>query len=144
MRTLSPQQRKDLQHRVLNRGQRQLSALIKGDRRIMPKTDLDKFLEEEDQRAAKKQELIDQLLADRAEAVKTFDDQLAKLGYRSSTTKEPRAAKAGTRQRDPNKPCGVCGFVTNPPHDARAHRSQGKTKKPFGSDDLATLSMTRV
>jgi hypothetical protein len=46
------------------------------------------------------------------------------------------AGKTGiTRKRDPNKPCDTCGFVTDPPHDSRAHRAQS-TKKPFTAKEL--------
>jgi hypothetical protein len=49
----------------------------------------------------------------------------------------PAKKKAGaiTRQRDPNKPCDTCGFVTSPSHDSRAHRSQSP-KKPFTTKEL--------
>lgn len=47
------------------------------------------------------------------------------------------------RQRNPNRPCPVCKFVTDPPHDARAHRSQGKTKKPFAAAELKELGYSR-
>lgn len=37
------------------------------------------------------------------------------------------------RQRDPEKPCPICNIKG---HDARAHRSQGKNKKPFTKEEL--------
>lgn len=57
---------------------------------------------------------------------------------------EPEAKKKIiTRHRDPNEPCSVCGYCTNPPHDARKHRSQGAAKKPFTDRQLAELSLTK-
>lgn len=50
----------------------------------------------------------------------------------------PKGKKAKqTRQLDPNKPCTVCKFATEPNHDARRHRSQGEKKKPFTEKELA-------
>ena len=44
--------------------------------------DVEKFLAEQKSFEDRKQELIDDLLRQKAEAVKTFDEKLAKLGYR--------------------------------------------------------------
>jgi hypothetical protein len=49
-----------------------------------------------------------------------------------------------TRPLDPSKPCGVCGFVTEPPHDSRSHRFQGEEKKVFGVKELEQLKLKKV
>lgn len=101
-------------------------------------------------------ETLKQKRAKLAEQLKEVDDEiedlkqlrrhqllaeLKELGYDGPKTTK---ASAAIRQRDPNKPCAVCEFVTAPPHDSRAHRSQGKTKKPFTADDLREKGMRKV
>ncbi len=93
--------------------------------RVMPKTDVQKFLEEEQERSARKQEMIDAILMDRDEKMKEYDDQLKLLGYKEM----PAPKGKGTRQRDPNKPCPVCGELG---HDARKHRADNLKKKKTG------------
>jgi hypothetical protein len=51
----------------------------------MPADDVDKLLAEQKAFEDRKQKLIDDLLKERAAAVKEFDDKLAKLGYKSGT-----------------------------------------------------------
>lgn len=53
-----------------------------------------------------------------------------------------RNAAKGTRQPS-DKACPTCGFRTEPPHDARAHRSQTE-KKPFTDEELAAMGRSRV
>jgi DNA repair exonuclease SbcCD ATPase subunit len=80
---------------------------------------------------ALKQGAIEELLEQR----KTIDEQLSQLGFEQ----QPKSAKGKvTRQRDPEKPCGVCKFATDPPHDGRAHKSKQKAGKftPFNADEL--------
>ncbi len=91
----------------------------------MPKTDVQKFLEEEKERSERKQQMIETVLAERAEAVKTYDEQLRLLGYQ----KQIPVAVSSTgikRQRDPSKPCGQCGAIG---HDRRFHRAENIKKK---------------
>ena len=45
--------------------------------------DIEKFLAEEKSFEERKQGLIDDLLRQKTEAMKSFDDKLAKLGYRA-------------------------------------------------------------
>ena len=52
-----------------------------------PADAIEKFLLEEKAIEDRKQALIDDLLRQRAEAIKAFDDQLAKLGHKSSAGK---------------------------------------------------------
>ena len=64
-------------------------------------------------------------------------------------TYELRAAgrgvsRRGTRQINVNRPCPICGFKTVPPHDARAHRSQGDKKKAFTADELSAKGMQKA
>ncbi|MFO1173175.1 MAG: hypothetical protein U1E49_19685 [Hyphomicrobiaceae bacterium] len=55
-----------------------------------------------------------------------------------------RGGSGGKRFSDPNRPCPVCKFRTEPFHDARTHRSQGRTKKPFTAEELRKLGLTRA
>ena len=64
-------------------------------------------------------------------------EELRSLGWSPSpasrnTLSKPKG-EGVKRQRDPNKPCPICNITG---HDARAHRSQGKTKKPFTPEEL--------
>lgn len=54
-----------------------------------------------------------------------------------------RPAKT-TRKVDASRPCPVCGFNTTPPHDARAHRSQGANKRPFTAEELAEKGLVKA
>lgn len=86
------------------------------------------------------------------EALFAIDGYLAELEglgfkYKIVPADEPAAptTKTGiTRQRDPNAPCDVCGFVTRPPHDGRKHRSQGDKKKPFTDAELSLLGLKKA
>lgn len=52
---------------------------------------IEKFLQEQKAVEDRKQALIDDLLRQRAEAIKAFDDKLAMLGHNSSTNKRRRS-----------------------------------------------------
>lgn len=54
-----------------------------------------------------------------------------------------RGGATGRRFSDPNRPCPVCKFRTEPFHDARTHRSQGRNKKPFSAEELKKLGLAR-
>lgn len=74
--------------------------------------------------------------------------ELGQLGYRyrivdGGRGRGPRgASRKGTRQVK-DAPCPVCGFKTNPPHDARAHRGQ-MDKKPFTAAELKAKGLEKV
>ena len=68
--------------------------------------------------------------------------ELNELGFSYELTSGVRSQ--AQRKRNPDRPCPVCKIVTDPPHDARAHRGQGrKTKKPFTAAELKELGYTR-
>jgi vacuolar-type H+-ATPase subunit H len=78
------------------------------------------------------------------EARKRAEEAIAdlnSLGHSYSLVEGSQTAKKSktgiTRQRDPNKPCDICGFATDPGHDGRVHRAQGDKKKPFTAAELA-------
>jgi hypothetical protein len=52
---------------------------------------IDKFLLEQKAVEGRKQALIDDLLRQRAEALKAFDEKLEKLGHKSSSSKQRRS-----------------------------------------------------
>lgn len=58
-----------------------LPQLVRRGEKVMPKDEVQRFLDEEKTRQERKQALIQQLLDARDAAVKEFDDQLALLGY---------------------------------------------------------------
>jgi len=51
--------------------------------------------------------------------------------------------RKGTRTVNAERPCPICGFKTNPPHDARAHRSQDP-KKAFTAEELDAKGMRKA
>jgi hypothetical protein len=53
--------------------------------------DVEKFLREEKAVEDRRQALIDDLLRQRAEALKAFDEKLEKLGHKSSNSKQRRS-----------------------------------------------------
>jgi hypothetical protein len=61
-------------------------------------------------------------------------------GRRISSGQESRK---GTRQVNAERPCPICGFRTEPPHDARRHRGQDP-KRPFTDEELKANNMRRV
>jgi hypothetical protein len=84
----------------------------------------------------------------KTEALKKAEDaisELKALGFSYSLAEgdsKPKGKTKSTRQRDPNKPCSVCGYVTDPPHDGRLHRNQDP-KKPFTAKELGELGLTK-
>ena len=56
-----------------------------------PSDPIEKFLLEEKAVEDRKQALIEDLLRQRAEALKAFDEKLAKLGYRAPTGRQRRS-----------------------------------------------------
>lgn len=68
-----------------------------------------------------------------------FNYRLSEGGTRRSSGGE----RKGTRQVNAERPCPICGFRTEPPHDARRHRSQDP-KRPFTDEELEANHMRRV
>lgn len=58
-------------------------------------------------------------------------------------TKFARETSRSSTRKQANKPCPVCGFATNPGHDARKHRAQGDKKRPFTSKQLKELGLVK-
>ncbi len=77
-------------------------------------------------------------------------DDLTALGFNyrlvegavSVTKRLARTQKGDRRVKD--APCPVCEFKTNPPHDARKHRGQGKRKKPFTPAELKEFGLKKA
>lgn len=51
------------------------------------------------------------------------------------------AGRKGTRQVRADRPCPVCKFVTEPPHDGRRHKGH---PAPFTDEELEQQGMRRV
>lgn len=84
-----------------------------------------------------KAEAVQDILGQR----KVLDEQLKMLGYEDGVRRRPQG---GRRVIDPTKPCTVCNFITDPPHDSRKHRGQGDKKHAFTPKQLEELSMKRL
>jgi hypothetical protein len=67
---------------------------------------------------------------------------LRDLGFDYALSKK-RAHKRVNGKRLSGRPCGICGFATEKPHDARSHRWQ-KPKAPFSDKELDGRNMRRV
>jgi hypothetical protein len=55
-----------------------------------------------------------------------------------------QGSRRGTRQVNAERACPICGFRTIPPHDARAHRSQGDKKKAFSAEELSAKGLQKA
>lgn len=72
--------------------------------------------------------------------------ELNELGYNYRLGQGGRGRSTGSRKgtrQVKDAPCPVCGFKTNPPHDARAHRGQDE-KKPFTAAELRAKGLEKV
>jgi hypothetical protein len=59
--------------------------------------------------------------------------------------KSGKKKSAGRGQQKPGTECPDCKFATDPPHNGRQHRSQGKGKhKPFTGAELTKLGLKKV
>ena len=104
---------------------------------------LDRLKQLDDERAS----IIE---AARAAAFAQAEEAVALLnaiGYTCEIAFAPEPAAAPRKTARPvrtNRPCPICEFRTDPPHDARRHRSQGEHKQPFGDEELMQLGLRRV
>jgi hypothetical protein len=92
-------------------------------------------IEQLDKRRA---ELIRQL----QRAADSVNAQLSKW-LPAGITEMPRKAKESYNRARKDAPCSVCGFKTEPPHDARSHAQQNP-KGPFTASELADRKLERV
>lgn len=80
----------------------------------------------------------------RTQAIKKAEEAIAalnELGFRYTLSVAGEKANGAREIKD--VPCSVCGFKTNPLHDARSHRGQDP-KKAFTADELKARTMTRA
>jgi len=100
---------------------------------------LERLRKLDQERDALAQQAKEQLIARANEVIK----ELNKLGfnYRLASSSRTREARGGI---SPNKPCQICKFRTDPPHDARRHKAQGRDKKPFTQAQLRDFGYTRL
>lgn len=84
-------------------------------------------------------EAVAEALAQAEDAIAT----LASLGQRYRLVRASGRGK-GMRQTNPDRPCPVCQFKTDPPHDARQHRGQGKSKRAFTASQLTELGLKKA
>jgi len=100
------------------------------------------------ERRVKLQEQIDEvdtkILDLKRERAAELLAELKELGYDTGGKRAKKEEGTVIRRRDPNKPCAVCEYVTAPGHDARMHRSQGKSKKPFNAEELKEKGLKKV
>ena len=87
-----------------------------------------------------KEQAKGEALAQAEEAIEILNS----MGFQYELVEEGRAKKANGGRRSPSGACPVCKFATEPAHDARKHRSQGESKKPFAKDELEMMHLKRV
>jgi hypothetical protein len=92
---------------------------------------------------AEKSKLIESAKSEALERAKHAISDLNALGFAYSLTQASVAKKAVGRRPSDN-PCRICGFRTNPPHDARKHRFSKAKKRPFNAKELTDLGMRKV
>jgi hypothetical protein len=98
-----------------------------------------------------RRQLMDAAVSEAMEKANEAIEALKSLGRHFRLVEgEPRrrstdgeGGRKGTRQIDASKPCSICGFQTQPPHDARAHRSQ-QPKRPFSEEELRAKGMRKA
>jgi hypothetical protein len=71
-----------------------------------PTDDVEKFLQDQRSFEDRKQSLIDDLLRQRAEAMKAFDDKLAKLGHSAQTGRHKKSHHKAPAPDAPASPKG--------------------------------------
>jgi hypothetical protein len=116
--------------------------------------ELAKLKKEEEAIAAKRDKLMASVEAEyKAKIEAIIDEANSTLGKSWALVEGDRLAgsrkpkSAGTSNRGvmaADKECPICKFRTNPPHDARKHRTQGDNKKPFTAEELTAMGMTKV
>jgi DNA repair exonuclease SbcCD ATPase subunit len=100
---------------------------------------LSKIKKLQEQMAEVSKEAVEEALQQAEEALET----LSSLGQRYRLVRVGARSK-GTRQTNPDRPCPVCEFRTDPPHDARQHRGQGKSKRAFTAAQLSELGLRKA
>jgi hypothetical protein len=113
---------------------------------LTQKSPMDRLKELEAERQALVGEQKEVLLAQVNEAL--ADLKAMGLDYRLTEGAEwlrrnTGTDRRGTRTVNAARPCPVCGFRTDPPHDARRHRGQD-VKRPFTDAELTTAGMRRI
>jgi len=89
---------------------------------------------------AQKQKILETAKAEAMSKVEAALAELNDLGFKYRLTEE--MARTGNHTPS-DKACSVCGYKTNPPHDARSHRGI-EPKKPFTDGELAERHLTKV
>src|SRR5258708_5358892 len=105
---------KDARHPVL---------VKKNGERIVAQTELGQLHEKREKIVAQLDEIDGEILALKKKRQAELMAELNELGLDASASAKVSGGKKTARQRDPSKPCKVCGETG---HDARRHRSDGK------------------
>jgi hypothetical protein len=73
-----------------------------------------------------------------------FHYRIVEDGATKQSTPRRSATNGAGKGVPSGAPCPVCTFKTDPPHDARKHRAQGKRKRAFTAKQLEELGLTKV
>lgn len=88
--------------------------------------------------------LQNQAKEDLLKRIRADINELNAMGLNYKLVAGARRNGSSQRHSDPTRPCPVCRFVTTPHHDARTHRGQGKSKKPFTAAELKELGLSKA
>lgn len=79
----------------------------------------------------------------REEALKRIEGAIKDLAEVDAFYELVEKRNAPQHRASSQKACSTCKFLTNPPHNARAHKSQS-VKAPFTADELTLRNLTRI
>ena len=109
----------------------------------MTTTMLGQIRQLDEQRAALVEQAKEEALAQATAAVEMLNDLGCRYELVLDGQSQKKSARAGNRKARADKDCPICLFQTDPPHDARHHRSQVE-KAPFTVDEMDKKEMSRI
>lgn len=126
-------------------------TLIKpnGDR-IVAQSELTQLQQKREQIQSQLEEVDTQILELKNKRKEELLEELKALGL-DVVPKTTASASSGDNKKKGtkktlDKPCKICGFLTEPYHDARlkTHRDQGDNKRPLTDAELAAAKLKKV
>lgn len=93
-----------------------------------------------------RQKILGQAKEEALRRVQAAIDELNNLGFSfglESGRTSSSGSRKGTRRVSADRPCPICGFRTEPAHDARRHRGR-PNKKPFTAEELSGMGMRKA
>jgi hypothetical protein len=92
----------------------------------------------------RRKKLLDEAKEEALKVVNEAINDLNALGFHYRLVDKPSLRRAADGRKEPDDPCPICKFKTNPPHDGRRHRAQGNEKKPLNAQELSQFGFIKV